>query len=53
VYVPPMVTTLSELAGRIRDAVLTVTLDLLNNVGTEIENRYICRATHGALIEHL
>jgi hypothetical protein len=43
VYMPPLAATLPELAGRIRDAVVTVTLDLLNNVWTEIEYRYICR----------
>jgi hypothetical protein len=54
VYVPPLATTLPELAGRIRDAVAKVTLDLLNNVWAETEYRYhIRRATHGALIEHL
>jgi hypothetical protein len=54
VYVPPLATTLPELAGRIRDAAVTFTLDLLNNMWTETEYRYdICRATHGALIEHL
>jgi hypothetical protein len=54
VYVPLLATTLPELAGRIRDAVATAILDLLNNVWTEIEYRYdICRATHGALTEHL
>jgi hypothetical protein len=54
VYVPPLVTTLPELAGRMRDEVATVTLDVLNSVWTEIEYRYdICRATHDALIEHL
>jgi hypothetical protein len=52
-YLPPLVTTLLELAGRIRDAVAVVTLDLFNNMWTEIEHTYICRATHGALIEHL
>jgi hypothetical protein len=52
--VPPLATTLPELAGRIRDTVATVTLDLLNNVWTETEHRYdICRSTHGALTEHL
>jgi hypothetical protein len=54
VYVPSLATTLPELNGTTRDAVATFTLDLLNNVWTEIEYRYgICRATHGALIEHL
>jgi hypothetical protein len=46
VYVPPLAITLPELAGRIRHAVATVTLDLLNNVWTEIAYRYdICRPT--------
>jgi hypothetical protein len=54
VYVPPLATTLPELAGRIIDSVVTVTLDLLKNVWTEIEYRCdICRTTHGALIKHL
>jgi hypothetical protein len=34
VYVPPLRNTLPELAGRIRDAVVTVTLGLSNNVWT-------------------
>jgi hypothetical protein len=50
---PPLATTLLELCGRIRDAVAPVTLDLLNNVWTEIVYRYICWATHGTLIENL
>jgi hypothetical protein len=54
VYVTPLATTLLELAGRIRDAVATVTLNLLNNMWIEIEYRYdICQATYGVLIEHL
>jgi hypothetical protein len=28
-------------------------IDLLDNFWTEIENKYICRSTHGALIEHM
>jgi hypothetical protein len=52
VYVPPLTTTMPEPAGRIRDTVATGTLNLLN-VKTEIQYRYICQATHGALIEHL
>jgi hypothetical protein len=51
VYVPPLATTLPELAGRIRDAVATVTLNLLNNMCTETKYRHdICWVTHGALI---
>jgi hypothetical protein len=53
VYVPPLATTLPELAGRIRDAVATVSHDLLNNVWTEIEYRYNIWATHDALMERL
>jgi hypothetical protein len=52
--VAPLATTLPELAGRIRVAMATVTLDLLNNVWTEIEYKYgNCLATHGALIEYM
>jgi hypothetical protein len=40
VYVPSLATTFPELAGRIRVAVATVSLDLLNNVWTEIEYKY-------------
>jgi hypothetical protein len=54
VYVPPLVTIVPEVAGKIRDAVATFNLDLLDNVQTEIEYIYdICRTTYGALIEHL
>jgi hypothetical protein len=54
VYMPPLATTLPELAGRIRDAVATVTLDLLNKVWTEIEYRYdICQAIHGVPTKHM
>jgi hypothetical protein len=50
----PFVATLPGLAGRIRNAVAIVTLDLLHNVWTEIEYRCdICRATRGVFIEHL
>jgi hypothetical protein len=53
-YMPPLATTMLEPAGRIRDVVATVTLDLLNNAWTENQYRYdICWATYGALIEHL
>jgi hypothetical protein len=52
--VSPLAATLPELAGKIRDAVATVTFELLNNVWTEIKYRYdICRVTHGAFTEHL
>jgi hypothetical protein len=53
VYVPLLDTPLPELAGRERNAVAAVTLDLLN-MWTEIEYRYsICWATHSALVGHL
>jgi hypothetical protein len=41
-----LATTLPELAGRIRDAVGTVTLDLLNKA-------WACRTTHDDLIEYV
>jgi hypothetical protein len=46
---PPLATTLPELAGTIRDALATVTLDLRNNMWIEIEYR----ATHDTFIEHM
>lgn len=49
VYVPPMVTTLVELAGRITEAVVTFTPDVLDNVWTKTEYTLICWATHSAL----
>jgi hypothetical protein len=44
VIVSPLATNLPKLAGRIRDAVAAVTLDLLNNVWTETEYRCDCQA---------
>jgi hypothetical protein len=35
----PLANTLPQLAGKVRDTVATVTLDLLNNVWPEIEYR--------------
>jgi hypothetical protein len=52
-YVPLLATTLLEFVWRINNAVATVSLNLLNNMWTEIEYRYICWAAHGALTEHL
>jgi hypothetical protein len=53
VYMPPLSATLPELAGRVRDAVATASLDLHNNVCTETGYRHdICRTTHGALTEY-
>jgi hypothetical protein len=53
VYVPPLAATLPELAGRVRDAVATVNLDLHNNVCTETGYRHdICRATHCVVTEY-
>jgi hypothetical protein len=54
VHVPPLADTLSELTGRIREAVATVTFDTLNNVWAESDCIYDnCRAAHSAFIEHL
>jgi hypothetical protein len=49
VYVPPLATTFPELAGRIRDAVATVTLDL-SMCGPKLNINMIFALT---LIEHL
>jgi hypothetical protein len=49
----PLATKLLELAGSIKDAVVTVTFDFLNNVWTESEYRHICPTTHDALSEHM
>jgi hypothetical protein len=49
----PLPTALSELAGRIRDAVATATLDLYNSMCLEIEYRYICWVIESTIIEHL
>jgi hypothetical protein len=43
---PPLLPTLPELAGRIRDAMATIIFNLLNNAWIEIEYRY---ATAGPL----
>jgi hypothetical protein len=52
--VPPLATTLQEIAGRIRNLVATFTLDLLNKAGTEIKYRYdICQATLDAFVKRL
>jgi hypothetical protein len=47
-FLQPKLSSVMKLVGRIRDAVATVTLNLLTNVWTEIEYRYdICQAhTH-------
>jgi hypothetical protein len=53
-YVPPLAAILPELAGRLRAAMATDNLDLLNNMWTETEYRYdICRAADSAVIENL
>jgi hypothetical protein len=50
--VPPLATTSPELDARIRDAAITVTLNLLN-VLTKTDYRYVSQVTHNALTEHL
>jgi hypothetical protein len=52
-YVPPLTNILEDLAGSIRVAVATATLNLLNNMWTETKYKYdICWATDGALTEY-
>jgi hypothetical protein len=48
-----LATPLMDLGGRIRDAVVTFGVNLLNNMWTEIEYRCICQAAHSQLIEHV
>jgi hypothetical protein len=54
VYVPPVPISIDELKIRIRQAVETVTVDMLYRVWGELDYRLdICRVTRGAHIEHL
>ena len=53
VYIPPLPTTLPEIAGRIQAPAATVTRAVLINLWTELWYTYTCRATHGAHIDCL
>ncbi|PSN46196.1 hypothetical protein C0J52_18533 [Blattella germanica] len=54
VYVPPFPANLPELRDMIREAVVTVTPDMLIKVWDELAYRLdVCRVTNGAHIEHL
>jgi len=54
VYVPPLPASIPELKVRIRTAIETITADMLQTVGNDLDNRVdVCRITKGAHIEHL
>ena len=54
VYAPPLPANLRELRDRIREAVASVTPDMLINVWEELAFRLdVCLVTNGAHIEHL
>jgi len=54
VYVPPLPTSIPELKVRIRTAIETITVDMLQTVWNELDYRVdVCRITNGAHIEHL
>jgi hypothetical protein len=50
-YIPPLVTTVPQLSGRARTAVVGVALDFLNNAWTETGCKFICRT--GPLVVQL
>jgi len=54
VYVPTLPASIPELKVRIRTAIETITADMLQTVGNELDYRvYVCRITKCAYIEHL
>jgi len=54
VYVPPLPASIQELKVRIRTAIETITVDMLQTVWNELYYRVdVCRITKGAHIEHL
>jgi len=53
-YVPPLPASIPELKVRIRTAIETITVDMLQTVWNELDYRIdVCRITKGAHIEHL
>ena len=54
VYVPPLPASIQELKVRIRTAIETITVDMLQTVWNELYYRVdVCRITKVAHIEHL
>ena len=54
VYVPLLPTSIPELKVRIRNAIETITADMLQTVWNELDYRVVvCRITEGANIEQL
>ena len=54
VYVPPLPASILELKVRNRNAIETITADMLQTVWNELDYHVdVCRITNGAHIEHL
>ena len=54
VYVPSLPASIPELKARIRTAIETITMDMLQTGWNELDYRVdVCRITKGANIEHL
>ena len=54
VYVPLLPASIPELKVRIRTAIETITADMLQTAGKELDYRVdVCRVINGAHIEHL
>jgi hypothetical protein len=54
VYAHPVPASIPELKVRIRTAIETITVDMLQTVWNELDCRVdVCRITNGAHIEHL
>jgi len=54
VYVPPLPASMPELKVRIRTAIETITVDILQTVWNELDYRVdVCKITKGAHIEQL
>ena len=54
VYIPPLPGSIPELKVRIRTAIETITVDMLQTIWNELDYRVdVCRITKGAHIEHV
>ena len=54
VYVPPLPANIPELKVRIRTAIETISVDMLQTVWNELDYRVdVCRITKGVYIQHL
>jgi hypothetical protein len=54
VYVPPLHASIPKLRVRVRTAIETITDDMLQTIGNELDYRVdVCRITKGGHLEHL